>query len=143
MEENVKSDLKKIFGFSHFRGNQELIVDNLLNNRNTFVIMPTGAGKSLCYQLPSLVFKNQTIVVSPLISLINDQVDGLNLLGINAEKLHSNLSIEENNFSFKRFQSGECKIIYMSPERLMTDNILNNLQQLKLDMIVIDEAHCI
>lgn len=142
-KDDAKEKLKNIFGFLDYRDGQEEVIDDILNKEDLVVVMPTGSGKSLCYQLPSLVFKNQTIVVSPLISLINDQVDGLNLLGINAKKLHSNLSAEENNLSFKRFQSGECKIIYMSPERLMTDNMLNNLQQLKLDMIVVDEAHCI
>ena len=104
-KDDAKEKLKNIFGFLDYRDGQEEVIDDILNKEDLVVVMPTGSGKSLCYQLPSLVFKNQTIVVSPLISLINDQVDGLNLLGINAKKLHSNLSAEENNLSFKRFQS--------------------------------------
>ena len=95
MEEKVKLELKRIFGFSQFRGNQELIVDNLLNNRNTFVIMPTGAGKSLCYQLPAVVSEGTAIVISPLIALMKNQVDQLNAVGINAHFLNSTLTKSE------------------------------------------------
>ena len=139
----AKKSLNNIFGFSDYRDGQEEIINSILKKEDIIAVMPTGSGKSLCYQLPALVFENKTIVVSPLISLINDQVDGLNLLGINAAKLHSNLSAEENRLAFKQFKSNECKIIYMSPERLMTDNMLMNLREVNIDMIVIDEAHCI
>ena len=100
----AKKSLNNIFGFSDYRDGQEEIINSILKKEDIIAVMPTGSGKSLCYQLPALVFKNKTIVVSPLISLINDQVDGLNLLGINAAKLHSNLSAEENRLAFKQFK---------------------------------------
>ena len=143
LKTKAKNNLNNVFGFSNYRDSQEEIVDCILNREDIITVMPTGSGKSLCYQLPALVFDNKTVVISPLISLINDQVDGLNLLGINAVKLHSNLSAEENRTSFRQFESNDCKIIYMSPERLMTDNMLMNLSELNVDMFVIDEAHCI
>lgn len=143
LKAKAKTNLNNIFGFSSYRDGQEEIIDAILNKEDIIAVMPTGSGKSLCYQLPSLVFENKTIVISPLISLINDQVDGLNLLGIPVEKLHSNLSFDDNKKAFRKFQSEEGKVIYMSPERLMADNMLNSLQKLKIDMFVIDEAHCI
>lgn len=143
MEEKVKSDLKKIFGFSKFRGNQELIVDNLLNKRNTFVIMPTGAGKSLCYQLPAMVNEGTAIVISPLIALMKNQVDQLKALGINAHFLNSTLNKSEANKVKSEVLQGKTKLLYVAPESLTKDENVEFLKTAKLSFVAIDEAHCI
>uniref|UniRef100_UPI004047ED69 DNA helicase RecQ n=1 Tax=Algoriphagus sp. TaxID=1872435 RepID=UPI004047ED69 len=143
MEENVKSDLKKIFGFSHFRGNQELIVDNLLNNRNTFVIMPTGAGKSLCYQLPAVVREGTAIVISPLIALMKNQVDQLNAIGINAHFLNSTLTKTEATKVKNEVLKKITKLLYVAPESLTKEENILFLKEAHLSFVAIDEAHCI
>jgi len=143
VEEKVKSDLKKIFGFSKFRGNQELIVDNLLNKRNTFVIMPTGAGKSLCYQLPAMVNEGTAIVISPLIALMKNQVDQLKALGINAHFLNSTLNKSEANKVKSEVLQGKTKLLYVAPESLTKDENVEFLKTAKLSFVAIDEAHCI
>ena len=100
---NLKKTLKEVFGYNQFRGNQETIIQNLLDGKNTFVIMPTGAGKSLCYQLPAIVREGTAIVISPLIALMKNQVDQLNAVGINASLLNSTLSKSESN-KVKKFK---------------------------------------
>ncbi|MFC3881800.1 DNA helicase RecQ [Algoriphagus namhaensis] len=143
MEENVKSELKKIFGFSQFRGNQEFIVDNLLNRKNTFVIMPTGAGKSLCYQLPAVVSEGTAIVISPLIALMKNQVDQLNAIGVNAHFLNSTLNKTEAKKVKAQVLSGDTKLLYVAPESLTKEENINFLKSAKLSFVAIDEAHCI
>ena len=120
LKAKAKNNLNNIFGFSDYRDGQEEIIDSILNKEDIIAVMPTGSGKSLCYQLPSLVFENKTIVISPLISLINDQVDGLNLLGIPVEKLHSNLSVDDNKKAFRKFQSDIYLIILLSLFKQLT-----------------------
>jgi ATP-dependent DNA helicase RecQ len=143
VEEKVKADLKKIFGFSQFRGNQEPIVDNLLNRRNTFVIMPTGAGKSLCYQLPAVVNEGTAIVISPLIALMKNQVDQLNAIGINAHFLNSTLTKSEATKVKNEVLKGITKLLYVAPESLTKEENILFLKDAKLSFVAIDEAHCI
>src|SRR4028118_2198969 len=115
---NLKDKLKEVFGYSQFRGNQEIIIQNILAGRNTFVIMPTGAGKSLCYQLPALSTHGTAIVISPLIALMKNQVDQLNAVGVNAQFLNSTLSKAEITKVKKDTLSGEVKLLYVAPESL-------------------------
>ena len=143
MDENVKKELKKIFGFGQFRGNQEIIVDNLLNKRNTFVIMPTGAGKSLCYQLPAVVSEGTAIVISPLIALMKNQVDQLNAIGINAHFLNSTLNKSEINKVKSEVLNKKTKLLYVAPESLTKDENIEFLKSAHLSFVAIDEAHCI
>ncbi|MDF2157363.1 DNA helicase RecQ [Algoriphagus sp. CAU 1675] len=143
MEEKVKAELKRIFGFSQFRGNQEPIVDNLLKQRNTFVIMPTGAGKSLCYQLPAVVKEGTAIVISPLIALMKNQVDQLNAIGINAHFLNSTLNKSEVNKVKSEVLSKKTKLLYVAPESLTKEENIAFLKEADLSFVAIDEAHCI
>ena len=102
--------------------------------------MPTGAGKSLCYQIPAIISEKRTIIISPLIALIDDQVTSLKLLGVDVEKIHANQERQDNVNAWLRFKSGQSKIIYMSPERLMTEKMIAALKNLDIGLFVIDEA---
>ncbi len=139
----VKSTLSEVFGYNTFRGNQEDIIENLLAGKNTFVIMPTGAGKSLCYQLPAIVQEGTAIVISPLIALMKNQVDQLNAVGVNARFLNSTLSKGEITKVKKDTISGEVKLLYVAPESLTKDENINFLKQAKVSFVAVDEAHCI
>ena len=135
--------LQDVFGFSDYLPGQQEVVEGILDNQNILAVMPTGAGKSLCYQLPAIVFEKKTIIISPLIALMEDQVAGLKETGILVEKIHSNQSDQESREAWVHFRDGKSKIIYMSPERLMTDRMLEALISMEIGMFVIDEAHCI
>jgi len=135
--------LKDVFGFDDFRPGQEHIVDCLLSDRNVLAVMPTGAGKSLCYQVPALVKGGLTVVVSPLVALMQDQVAALKLAGVAAETINSSASREENVAIWRRVAAGEVRILYMAPERLMTERMIAALQKIGVSLIAIDEAHCI
>lgn len=135
--------LKQYFGYDEFRPMQLDIIKNILEKRDSFVIMPTGGGKSVCYQLPTLKFEGVTLVISPLISLMKDQVDGLKANGINAEYINSSLSQEEIIDIKKRIQGKEVKLIYIAPERLASEDFRIFLSTLNISLIAIDEAHCI
>src|SRR5690349_8720246 len=139
----LKDKLKEVFGYNQFRGNQEAIINNIINGNNTFVIMPTGAGKSLCYQLPALVLPGTAIVISPLIALMKNQVDQLNAFGVNAQFLNSTLTKAEMNKVKKETISGEVKLLYVAPESLTKEETLDFLQKAKISFVAIDEAHCI
>ena len=128
LNEKAIEILKNVFGFSNYRYGQKEIVENILSKKQTLAIMPTGAGKSLCYQLPAVISKKKTIVIAPLIALIEDQVSSLKECGVNVEQLHSNQSREELTSSWNNFKNGKSNIIYISPERLMTDHMINNLK---------------
>ncbi len=141
--ETVKSTLHEVFGYNTFRGNQEDIIENILSCNNTFVIMPTGAGKSLCYQLPAIVQDGTAIVISPLIALMKNQVDQMNAVGINARFLNSTLSKSEINRVKKETISGDIKLLYVAPESLTKDDNVAFLKQAKISFIAVDEAHCI
>ena len=135
--------LREVFGFDEFRPGQEDIVDNLLGGRHVLAVMPTGSGKSLCYQVPALVKQGLTIVVSPLVALMQDQVAALKLAGVAAETINSAASREDNVDIWKRVASGLVRILYMAPERLMTERMIAALQKLQVSLIAVDEAHCI
>jgi ATP-dependent DNA helicase RecQ len=142
-EINLKSKLKEVFGFNQFRGTQEAIINNIITGNNTFVIMPTGAGKSLCYQLPALVLPGTAIVISPLIALMKNQVDQMNAFGVNAQFLNSTLTKAEINKVKKETISGEVKLLYVAPESLTKEETLDFLQKANISFVAIDEAHCI
>ncbi len=135
--------LKHTFGFDDFRPGQEAAVHALLDGRNVLSIMPTGSGKSLCFQVPALVAGGLTIVVSPLLSLMQDQVTALRVAGVAAETINSSKSYPDNVAAWRRVSTGETRLLYMAPERLMTNRMLAALQKLDISLIVIDEAHCI
>lgn len=139
----IKERLKEIFGYSQFRGDQEAIIHSILAGRNTFVIMPTGAGKSLCYQLPAIVSEGTAIVISPLIALMKNQVDQLNAFGINAQFLNSTLSKAEMNKVKKDTLNGTLKLLYIAPESLTKEENLDFLKKATISFVAIDEAHCI
>jgi ATP-dependent DNA helicase RecQ len=139
----LKERLKEIFGYSQFRGNQERIIRNLLNGKNTFVIMPTGAGKSLCYQLPAMMRDGLAIVISPLIALMKNQVDQMNTYGVNARFLNSTLSKGEITRLKKDAMNGIVKLLYVAPESLNKDETIDFLKKVNVSFVAIDEAHCI
>jgi len=135
--------LKKYFGYDNFRPMQEEIINNVLGKKDTFVLMPTGGGKSLCYQLPALRLEGITIVISPLISLMKDQVDGLKANGIDAEYINSSLSFKEITDIQRKIINKETQILYIAPERLASEEFKSFLATLQINLIAIDEAHCI
>ena len=135
--------LKDVFGFDSFRPGQEEVVDTLLAGRNILTVMPTGSGKSLCFQIPSLVTGGLTIVVSPLVALMEDQVAALKLAGVAADTINSSRSREDNVASWRRAAAGETRLLYMAPERLMTERMLSALGKLDISLFAVDEAHCI
>lgn len=137
------SVLKDYFGHDSFRDGQEQIVDALLDGRDALCIMPTGAGKSMCYQIPALLFDGVTIVVSPLISLMKDQVGSLVQSGVPAAYINSSLSYPQFLRVLSNVEHGKYKIIYVAPERLLTDGFLDACKRIKISMVAVDEAHCV
>lgn len=137
------SVLKDYFGHDSFRDGQEQIVDALLDGRDALCIMPTGAGKSMCYQIPALLFDGVTIVVSPLISLMKDQVGSLVQSGVPAAYINSSLSYPQFLRVLSNVEHGKYKIIYVAPERLLTDGFLDACKKVKISMVAVDEAHCV
>lgn len=137
------SVLKDYFGHDSFRDGQEQIVDALLDGRYALCIMPTGAGKSMCYQIPALLFDGVTIVVSPLISLMKDQVGSLVQSGVSAAYINSSLSYPQFLRVLSNVEHGKYKIIYVAPERLLTDGFLDTCKKIKISMVAVDEAHCV
>ena len=135
--------LKHHFGYETFRQGQAEIITHLLQGRDSLVLMPTGGGKSLCYQLPAVLLPGVTVVVSPLIALMKDQVDGLTRQGISAAFINSSLEQSEISDIFSRLAQGEIKLLYVAPERLTNYYFLQSLSQLQLSLFAIDEAHCI
>ena len=135
--------LKQIFGYDTFREGQEELVDSSLLGRDVLGIMPTGAGKSICFQVPALLFPGITIVVSPLISLMKDQVSALNAAGVHAAYINSSLTEGQYRKAMELAGQGRYKIIYVAPERLMTDSFLSLIQTVEISMVAVDEAHCI
>ena len=135
--------LGKYFGYTSFREGQEILIDNILSNRDVLGIMPTGAGKSLCYQVPALLMPGITLVISPLISLMKDQVQALNQAGIHAAYINSSLSESQISKALKLAAAGQYKIIYVAPERLETYEFMNFVMQVEISMVTVDEAHCI
>lgn len=141
--ENAKNLLKKYFGYENFRPGQDKIINHILNGEDCLGIMPTGAGKSICYQIPAMILPGVTIVISPLISLMKDQVDGLNEIGIPATYINSTLTDSEYSQTIENILYNVYKIIYVAPERLNSDTFINLLNKLDISMVTIDEAHCV
>lgn len=135
--------LKTNFGYDEFRPGQRAVIEQVLAGENTLAIMPTGGGKSLCYQIPALLFDGITVVVSPLISLMKDQVDALNDNGIPATFINSSLTWQEINQRLRELHNGQYKLLYIAPERLDSESFLPVLSQLPIDLLAVDEAHCI
>ena len=135
--------LAEVFGFEAFRPGQEAVIEAVLAGRNVLAVMPTGSGKSLCFQVPALVREGLTVVVSPLVALMQDQVAALRLVGVAADGIHSGNERTENVAAWRRAASGETRLLYMAPERLMTERMLAALSRLPVALFAIDEAHCI
>ncbi len=143
MIEHANVLLQETFGYAEFRGQQSDIIQNSLNGKDALVLMPTGGGKSLCYQIPGLIRDGMAIVVSPLIALMQDQVAALQQLGVNAAFLNSTLSNEEQYDVINAIRNHTLDILYIAPERLLKPNTLNSFQSIPLSLIAIDEAHCV
>ncbi len=139
----AQSILKNVFGFKNFWPLQENIIAHILGKKDALIVMPTGGGKSLCYQIPGMIFDGLTIVVSPLISLMKDQVDQLREYGVPALFLNSALSIDEYRENVGKLRKNRVQLLYLSPETLLAPRTLALLKDLKVDCIAIDEAHCI
>ena len=140
---NVFEVLHKYYGYNSFRKGQYEIINNILYKRDTFCILPTGGGKSICYQIPALLFKGVTIVISPLIALMKDQVDNLRANGINAEYINSTQNLESIDNIMERCRNGEVKLLYIAPERLENEFFKRKLRRLNISQLAIDEAHCV
>lgn len=136
-------EVRKHFGFSGFRPGQRQIVEALLRGEDALGVMPTGGGKSLCFQLPAVLLPGTTLVVSPLIALMKDQVDALRARGIAAEAFHSGLTSDERRSSLQRIRSGQARLVYMAPERIQADGFMELLSGIPVSLLAIDEAHCI
>lgn len=135
--------LKILFGYDSFRAGQKSVIDSILAGRDAFAVMPTGAGKSVCYQIPAVLLPGITLVVSPLISLMQDQVKALNEAGVPAAFINSSLSEKDYNETIRRARQGIYKIIYIAPERLVTEGFLALAKSVPVSMVTVDEAHCI
>ena len=142
-KEKALHGLKKYYGYEKFRSGQLKIILSILDKRDVFCIMPTGSGKSICYQIPALIMNGITIVISPLISLMKDQVDGLKDNGIKATYINSTQSIEEISEILKDASLGEYKLIYITPERLESRIFLRMVKSLEICQVAVDEAHCV
>ena len=140
---DAREALRKYFGFREFLDGQETVMANILSGRDTLVIMPTGGGKSLCYQLPAMVMEGVTIVVSPLIALMKDQVDALERRGIPATVINSTLSLSEQQDRIASLKRGDYKLVYVAPERFRSRMFLNAMQQVEIGLFAVDEAHCL
>ena len=143
MKTEAKRLLKEIYGYDDFREGQKVIISSVLSRRDTLGVMSTGGGKSICYQIPALLFRGITLVISPLISLMKDQVDSLKLLGIKSVYINSTLSKEEYIEAIHKIKSGSVKIIYIAPERFENEKFSAFIGKLDISMVAVDEAHCI
>jgi ATP-dependent DNA helicase RecQ len=139
----MRDVLREQFGFDQFRDGQEQVVSRLLEGKSVLAIFPTGAGKSMCYQLPALVMEGVTVVVSPLIALMKDQIDFLKSKGVAAERMDSTLEFDEYKRVLNELTAGRLKLLYIAPERLGSERFLQTLKRLKIAMMAVDEAHCI
>ncbi len=141
--EKALEALRKYFGYSSFRQGQEKIIESIITGSDTVGIMPTGGGKSLCYQIPALLLEGTTIVISPLISLMKDQVETLNNLGIPSAFINSSLDWRELEHQLRLARKGEFKLLYVAPERLESERFVNMLESITVSMVAIDESHCV
>ncbi len=139
----LETTLSEVFGFPNFRGRQQEAISSVLGGRDTFVLAPTGGGKSLCYQLPGVALEGTAVVVSPLIALMDDQVQALIQMGVRAMALHSNLPWEEIRELEWALEKGQCDLLYVSPERAVTPRFLSLLERVTVSLFAVDEAHCV
>ena len=135
--------LKQYFGYTGFREGQEALIDHIVHGDDVLGIMPTGAGKSLCFQVPAMLSDGITIVVSPLISLMKDQVQSLVANGIPAAYINSSLSVNQTHKAIENARNGRYKIIYVAPERLDVDDFVSFARSAGITMVTVDEAHCV
>lgn len=143
MLNKARQVLQKFYGYEDFRPGQKKVVESLLNRKDTVAIMPTGAGKSICFQIPALLFEGVTLVISPLISLMKDQVDSLRQLGIAAVYINSSVSKAQLYKDLQNISAGFYKIIYIAPERLTSEYLPDSFKNLNISMVAVDEAHCL
>jgi ATP-dependent DNA helicase RecQ len=142
-ESTIRDTLKTVFGFQSFRPNQESIIKNILDGRDVFAVMPTGGGKSLCYQLPATVMHGTAVVISPLISLMKDQVDAAVENGIRARFMNSSMGADEVSDVYRMLKYNKIKLLYIAPERFAMPHFLERLKTIAISLFAIDEAHCI
>lgn len=143
MAESPLQILNSVFGYAAFRGDQQAIIERVSSGADALVLMPTGGGKSLCYQIPALIRSGTAIVVSPLIALMQDQVEALHQLGIEAAYLNSSLDVVGQRNVEQRLRAGDLKLLYVAPERLLTSRFLDLLEEVEVSLFAIDEAHCV
>ena len=143
MQDAKHAVLRDVFGYHAFRGGQEKLIDAVLAGRDVLAVMPTGAGKSLCFQVPALMFEGITLVISPLISLMKDQVGALRQNGVRAAYINSSLTPAQIDRALENARYGMYKLIYVAPERLLTDSFLAFASAVKIDFLAVDEAHCV
>ncbi len=143
MSNSIEQILNDTYGYSSFRLEQKKVIEHVLAGHDALVIMPTGGGKSICYQIPAIASEGLAIVVSPLIALMNDQVNALKTLGVSARTIHSNISLEEKRAINEEIESGTLKLLYVSPEKLISPNFIQYLNTRPISLIAIDEAHCV
>jgi ATP-dependent DNA helicase RecQ len=139
----VETVLREVFGFDDFRPGQREIVEHLLAGSSALAVFPTGSGKSLCFQLPALMQEGMTLVVSPLIALMKDQIDFLVGKGVRAARLDSSLNADESRQVWDDLWNGRLKILYVAPERFASERFIQRLRRTSISLMVIDEAHCI
>jgi len=143
MNTTIHKVLKQYYGYSSFREGQEEIIRAIIDQRDVLAIMPTGSGKSVCYQIPAIVFPGITIVISPLIALMKDQVHNLVQTGIKAAYINSSLNPAQVSLAIRRAKEGVYKVIYVAPERLFTEAFMDFAQSVEISLVAVDEAHCI
>src|SRR5256885_2147331 len=141
--DDARRVLRASFGYEDFRAGQERAIEAVLGGRDTLVIMPTGGGKSLCFQVPALLLPGLTVVVSPLISLMKDQVDALTARRLPAAFVNSTLTAAQSAERFRRAASGDVKLLYVAPERFDFGNTADRLREMGVSLLAVDEAHCI
>jgi ATP-dependent DNA helicase RecQ len=139
----IHSTLKKVFGFDTFREGQEAVITKILEGKSALAVFPTGSGKSLCYQLSALHLDGLTLVISPLIALMKDQIDFLDKRNIPAARIDSTIELNEARRIDADLRAGRLKLLYVAPERFSNERFIHKLHQLKISLMVIDEAHCI
>ncbi len=143
MLDQARQILQSHFGYSSFRKGQEQAIQSVIEGKNTICVMPTGGGKSICYQIPALVLQGTTIVISPLISLMKDQVDALKQVGVPAAFINSSITLTEANQRMQDSIQGKYKLLYIAPERLESYEFIESLKRMEIPLVAVDEAHCI
>src|SRR5438067_9581711 len=139
----IRRLLHPVVGIEHLRDGQQRVIDSVLDGKDTLAIMPTGSGKSLCYQIPARILEGMAIVVSPLISLMKDQLEKLDELGIRAVQVNSSLNAEDERAALAAITEQRCTIVFCTPERLTSPDFVAVLREVRIALVVVDEAHCI